>query len=99
MTADVGKALTHTIGKDMKLTIGQGFEISVAKDHSNKVKGEILISSDKEITLKCGSSSIVMKKDGTITIKGKDITIKGSGKISAKASGNMTLKGQKILEN
>jgi hypothetical protein len=26
-----------------------------------------------------------MKKDGTITIKGKDITIDGSGKINAKA--------------
>lgn len=95
----IDKSLSQTIGKDMSLTIRQGFEISVEKDHSNKVKGEILISSDKEITFKCGSSSIVMKKDGTITIKGKDITLKGSGKITAKASGNLTLKGQKILQN
>ena len=40
-----------------------------------------------------------MKKDGTITINGKDITVKGSGKIDATASKNMTLKGQKILQN
>jgi type VI secretion system secreted protein VgrG len=40
-----------------------------------------------------------MKKDGTITIKGKDITLKASGKINAKASSSVTIKGSKILEN
>ena len=40
-----------------------------------------------------------MKKDGTINIKGKDITVNGSGDITEKASGNMTLKAQKILQN
>ena len=40
-----------------------------------------------------------MKKDGTITIAGKDITIDASGKINVKASGNITMKGQKILQN
>jgi type VI secretion system secreted protein VgrG len=40
-----------------------------------------------------------MKKDGTIVIKGKDITLDGSGKINAKAGGNVVIKGSKILEN
>ena len=40
-----------------------------------------------------------MKKDGTITIKGKDISISGSGAIEVKASKNVTVKGQKILQN
>jgi type VI secretion system secreted protein VgrG len=40
-----------------------------------------------------------MKKDGTITIKGKDITIEGSGKINAKAGGEIVMKGSKILQN
>jgi len=40
-----------------------------------------------------------MKKDGTIMIKGKDITVDGSGEITAKASKNITMKGQKILQN
>ncbi len=47
----------------------------------------------------CGDASITMKKDGTINIKGKDITVNGSGDITEKASGNMTLKAQKILQN
>jgi type VI secretion system secreted protein VgrG len=34
-----------------------------------------------------------MKKDGSILLKGKDIKIQGSGKIFAKADGDMVLKG------
>jgi type VI secretion system secreted protein VgrG len=40
-----------------------------------------------------------MKKNGDITIQGKNIEIIGSGKIDMKASGNMTLKGSQIKEN
>ena len=37
-----------------------------------------------------------MKKDGTIVIEGKDITINGSGKINVKASSDITMKGSQI---
>jgi type VI secretion system secreted protein VgrG len=40
-----------------------------------------------------------MKKDGTITIKGKDIKISGSGKISIKADSDVVMKGSKISQN
>jgi hypothetical protein len=50
-------------------------------------------------TLQVSESSITLKKDGTIEIKGKDISIQGSGKIAIKAAGDLTLKGSKILEN
>jgi type VI secretion system secreted protein VgrG len=40
-----------------------------------------------------------MKKDGTIQIKGKDITIKGSGKIDVKADSDVTISGSKIAAN
>jgi len=40
-----------------------------------------------------------MSKDGTITIKGKDITIDASGKINAKASSDIVMKGSKITQN
>ena len=57
------------------------------------------ISRSRSVTIKTGSASITMKKDGTITIKGKDITVEGSGKINIKASKNVVLKGSKILQN
>ena len=40
-----------------------------------------------------------MKKDGTITIKGKDITIQGSGKVNVKASSDVVIKGSKVAAN
>lgn len=40
-----------------------------------------------------------MQKDGTITIEGKDFTVKGSGKIVVNAGNDMVLKDKKILEN
>ncbi len=40
-----------------------------------------------------------MKKDGTIAIQGKDITVKGSGAINVKATKDIVMKGKKILQN
>jgi len=37
-----------------------------------------------------------MKKDGTIAISGKDISIEGSGKINVKASSDVVIKGSKV---
>jgi type VI secretion system secreted protein VgrG len=58
-----------------------------------------VIDAGDEILIKCGSAKIMMKKDGSIGIEGKDISIKGSGTISLKASGDITMKGSKISEN
>ena len=38
------------------------------------------INAGDEIVLKTGSATITMKKNGDITIEGKQITIKGSGR-------------------
>jgi type VI secretion system secreted protein VgrG len=40
-----------------------------------------------------------MKKDGTIILKGKDVSITASGKINANASGDVTIKGSKVSTN
>jgi type VI secretion system secreted protein VgrG len=40
-----------------------------------------------------------MKKDGTITLTGKDVTIKGSGKITVQASMDLVLKGMTVKGN
>jgi type VI secretion system secreted protein VgrG len=55
-----------------------------------------VIDAGESVTIKTGSASITMKKDGTITIKGKDITVDGSGKINVKASGDVVIKGSKV---
>ncbi|MFK8017522.1 MAG: type VI secretion system Vgr family protein [Gammaproteobacteria bacterium] len=106
-TEDVGKNETISIAGDRSESVGKGEEVQVAKDRSHSigkndsldVGKNLVINAGDSITLKTGSATISMKKDGTIQIKGKDITIQGSGKINAKASGAITLKGSKINQN
>jgi type VI secretion system secreted protein VgrG len=64
-----------------------------------KIGKDLLIDAGDSIVIKCGSAAISMKKDGTINIEGKDISINGSGKINVKASSEITMKGSKINQN
>ncbi|HMU46854.1 MAG TPA: hypothetical protein PKC72_10825 [Chitinophagaceae bacterium] len=51
----------------------------------------VLIQAEDEIVIKTGQASIILKKDGSIQIKGSDIKITGSG--------DVILKGKKVLQN
>jgi type VI secretion system secreted protein VgrG len=90
---------TENVSKDESVTVGGGRTVSIGKADSLTVGKTLTITAADSITITTGSASITMQKDGTISIKGKDITIEGSGEIVGKASKNMTLKGQKILQN
>jgi len=114
-SVSIGGNRTESVGKDEKITISGNRTESVGKDESITISGSrtesvgkndsltvgriLAINAGDEITLTTGAASISMKKDGTISIKGKDILITGSGKITAKASGDMVLKGSKISQN
>jgi len=98
-TMTVGGNQSETVSGDVSLTIGKGRKTQIASGEMIKVGKKFLLDVADEITLKCGDSVVVMKKDGTIQIKGKDITLTASGKINAKSSGAMTLKGSKISQN
>jgi Cytochrome P450 len=50
-------------------------------------------------TISVGDASLVMKKDGTIELRGKDITIRASGRIDIRAAGDLALKGSKTIQN
>ena len=95
----VGKDQSLTVGKKQTVNIGDARTTQVAKDDILQVGKKYVLEAADEITLKTGSASITMKKDGTITIKGKDITLDGSGKITVKASGDVVIKGSKIAQN
>ena len=80
---NIGKNRTHNVGEKDSLTVGK----------------QLLIDVGDEIVIQSGSASITLKKDGTITIKGKDITLDGDGKINVKAGGDVVMKGSKITQN
>jgi type VI secretion system secreted protein VgrG len=96
-----------TVGGDRSANVDQNDSLDVGKDRSAsvndndtlKVGKTLTVTAGDEISITTGKASIVMKKDGTITINGKDISIDGSGKINAKASSTITMKGEKILQN
>ena len=96
---DVGGERKENVSKDETIAIGGARTISIGKDETRSIAKKLAITAGDEIILKCGGASIVMKKDGTIEISGKDISISGSGKIDAKSTGVMTLKGSKIAAN
>ncbi|MBK9989730.1 MAG: type VI secretion system tip protein VgrG [Verrucomicrobia bacterium] len=79
----IGKNRTHDVGEKDILTVGK----------------ELFVNVGDKITIKTGDSSIIMLKDGTIQIKGKDISIVGSGLINIKASSDVVIKGSKVLSN
>jgi type VI secretion system secreted protein VgrG len=95
----VGANQSNSVGGNQSSTIAGGRSAQVGKDDSLKVAKKLVIDAGDEITIKTGKASISMKKDGTINISGKDITVNGSGKINVKASKDITMKGQKILQN
>ena len=104
---EIGSNQTVQIGADNSVSVGGACTTSVAKantlsvgeDMAAKVGKTLVFDVADQITLKCGSASIMMKKDGTIAVEGKDISIKGSGKINVKASSDITMKGSKISQN
>jgi type VI secretion system secreted protein VgrG len=105
---EIGADYVQAVAKNKQVTVGGDVTEAFAKNHAETTgekfslvaKKEIAIESKGEsISIKCGKSSIVMKKDGTILIEGKDLTLKGSGEIQAKADKDMTLKGKNILQN
>ena len=98
-TVTVGDAASMSVGADETRSVTGGRATSIGKDDALTITNNWTISAGDSVTITTGSASISMKKDGTITIKGKDITLDGSGDISVKASGNITMKGSKIMQN
>ncbi|MFT7774176.1 type VI secretion system Vgr family protein [Roseateles sp.] len=95
-STDVGSNRSISVGGDQSTTVGKGRNASVSKDDSLKVGKNLVIDAGDSVTIKTGSASITMKKDGTIQIKGKDITLQGSGKINVKADSDVVVKGSKV---
>ncbi|RFU48314.1 type VI secretion system Vgr family protein [Paraburkholderia sp. DHOC27] len=98
-TASVANDDGETITGAQTCSVGKERKTSVGEDDSLTVTKNLVIDAGESVTITTGSASISMKKDGTIVIKGKDITVDGSGKINVKASSDIVMKGSKILQN
>jgi type VI secretion system secreted protein VgrG len=98
-TIAVSQNRSDQVEKNEDVNIGKNRLVDVGENDTLNVGKKLLVDAGDQITIQTGSASITMKKDGTITIKGKDVTIEGSGKINIKASSDVVIKGSKVLQN
>ncbi len=102
----VGVNSSETVGVNKSVSVGGNQEIEVKKDAKESIDGKltlvvkkeygakakkIMLEAEDELTIKVGEATLVMKKNGDITMNGKKITVKGSG--------DVVIKGSKIAEN
>ena len=106
-TLDVGVNMSQSVGGNLSVTVAKEHSAQIGKDHKQQVGGKsstevakemtvqvgkkLVIQAADEITFKCGSAELVLKKNGDISMKGKKINVKGSG--------DVILKGSKITQN
>jgi len=101
----IGKADSKSVGASSSLEVSDNRTVKVGKntqfDSGDKfvVKAKkILIEAKDELAIKVGKAQLVMKKNGEITLTGKDMNFKGK-KINIKGSGDVIVKGSKIAQN
>lgn len=103
----IGAAQEIAVAADRSLSVGEDSIVKVGKNMAFTVGAEMSVNVEKTLTVEaldsitfvCGKSKFQLKKDGTIVLEGKDLTLKGSGKINVKASSDITMKGSKINQN
>jgi type VI secretion system secreted protein VgrG len=86
----VGAKMSESVSGTRTAEVGKDFNTTVDKEYTLKAKN-ILAEAEDKIVLKAGEASITLKKNGDITITGKGINVKGSG--------NIVMKGSKIIQN
>jgi len=94
----VGTHLTLSVAGNQTVWVQGGVQHKSGQAHSLSAK-QVTVEASDQLVLRCGAASIVLSKNGDIEIIGKDLTLKASGKLNAKASGDTPLRGSKISEN
>jgi type VI secretion system secreted protein VgrG len=86
------------IGRNSSTVVQDNQTVSAGKDLEVTAKNVTVRGADS-LELVCGAASILLKKDGTIVIRGRDIMVDGSGKVSIKSASDAVIKGVKIQQN
>ncbi len=95
----ISGSLGMSVGSGSTMEVTGAMSQTISETFNCEAKDSVVISSEKDIAIKCGKAEIILKKDGSIFINGKDIKIDGSGKLDVKAAKDMILKAKKILQN
>lgn len=75
-----------SVGLDQTQNIGGAIRTSAGSDSSEIVAQKKMIEAHGEIHLRCGKSEVIMKPDGTITIKGANLIVEEEEKVKITAN-------------
>lgn len=89
----VSGAQTETVGKDLTVTVSGGRQATVGKDDAVQVGKALKIRAGEQIVLQVGAAKLTLKADGTVTLEGVNVTVKGAANVNVKASGVAVVKG------
>ena len=78
LTVEITGKETHAVTKDRATNAKENDTLDVGKKYT--------LTAADQITLECGLAKIVMKKDGTVEISGKDVKLKGTMKATVDAA-------------
>ena len=81
----VGAVMFSNVGFIRNDTVGMKWSANVGKDYT--------MTAGDSITLECGKSKLTMKKDGTIVLEGRDITIRATEKLREQGDDGVEIKG------
>lgn len=98
LAVSAGGHLSVVAGNRMSLASGREITLD-SRDLTLTAAVEFAVESGQQLGLGCRDASLAMKKDGTVSLKGKDVTIQASGKLNAKASSDVVIRGSKIVQN
>jgi type VI secretion system secreted protein VgrG len=94
----VGADLNETVANNRTVKVQGDLKENIAGQHNESVTKEYMLQAKKiqlvatdEISLKAGDATVVLEKNGDITINGNKINVVGSG--------DVTIKGSKIKGN
>ena len=93
----IGGDQSVTVGKNSNLNAKRNVDQNAGLNYSVSTGKRLTLTAGEEIVLKAGKASLTMKKNGNISITGKDIQIKGSGDVLVK--GNKRNKSLPRLQN
>jgi type VI secretion system secreted protein VgrG len=88
-----------SVGLDQIQSVGGTFRIAAGSDFNAVVGKKTMWESHDEIHLRCGKSEIIMKPDGTVTIKGTSLIVeeKELAKVTAKKIEGADIDSEKRL--
>jgi type VI secretion system secreted protein VgrG len=96
----IDKTRTQTVKMaDLQNVLLGAKSTTVAEDFSIKTGPCYRVTTEKEIKLVVGKSSLTMNSDGLITLSGTDLNILGTGQIVIEAKGDVVIKGKNVKSN